>query len=40
LVAAILGAIVLSERLGPTGIAGGVLLGIAVLILRPQRDEQ
>ncbi len=40
LVAAILGAIVLAERLGPTGIAGGALLGIAVLILRPQRDER
>ncbi|SEJ21090.1 drug/metabolite transporter, DME family [Demequina mangrovi] len=39
LVAAILAAIVFSERLGWTGIAGGLALGAAIVLLRPQRDE-
>ncbi|WP_062291571.1 DMT family transporter [Demequina phytophila] len=39
LVAAVLGAIVLHESLGWGGIAGGVLLAVAVVLLRPQRDE-
>lgn len=39
LVAAVLGAIVFAERLGWWGVAGGVALGAAVLLLRPQRDE-
>ncbi|PKQ25478.1 MAG: EamA family transporter [Actinobacteria bacterium HGW-Actinobacteria-4] len=38
LIAAVLGAIVLSERLGPLGIVGGIVLGAAVVMLRPQRD--
>ncbi len=39
LIAAVLGALVLSESLGAWGIAGGVLLAFAVVILRPERDE-
>ncbi|WP_156171846.1 DMT family transporter [Demequina rhizosphaerae] len=39
LVAAILGALVLGERLGWGGIVGGAVLGSAVVLLRPQRDE-
>lgn len=38
-IAAVLGAIVLGERLGPSGIVGGAALGAAVALLRPQRDE-
>jgi DME family drug/metabolite transporter len=38
LIAAVLGAIVFAERLGPWGIVGGVVLGAAVVLLRPQRD--
>lgn len=38
-IAAVLGAIVLGERLGPSGIVGGAALGAAVVLLRPQRDE-
>jgi DME family drug/metabolite transporter len=38
-IAAVLGAIVLGERLGPLGIVGGAVLGAAVVLLRPQRDE-
>jgi len=39
LVAAVLGALVLSERLGPWALAGGAALAAAVVLLRPQRDE-
>lgn len=39
LVATVVAAIVLAERLGPWGIAGGAVLGAAVILLRPQRDE-
>ncbi|WP_156160918.1 DMT family transporter [Demequina maris] len=39
LVAAILGAIVLGERLGWGGVVGGAVLASAVVLLRPQRDE-
>ncbi len=39
LVAALLAAIVLAERIGWAGIAGGAVLGAAVVLLRPQRDE-
>ncbi len=38
-IASVLGAIVLGERLGPTGIVGGAVLGATVVLLRPQRDE-
>ena len=38
-IAAVLGAIVLGERLGPAGIAGGAVLGATVVLLRPQRDK-
>jgi DME family drug/metabolite transporter len=38
-IAAVLGAIILGERLGPSGIVGGAVLGAAVVLLRPQRDE-
>ncbi len=40
LVAACLGWLILSERLGWGGIAGGVMLGIAVILVRPRRDAQ
>ena len=39
LLGAVLGAIVFGERLGPLGVVGGALMGTAVLLLRPQRDE-
>lgn len=39
LVAALLGALVLGERLGPRAMVGGAALGAAVVLLRPQRDE-
>ncbi|MDN4474895.1 EamA family transporter [Demequina sp. SYSU T00192] len=39
LVAAVLGALVLAERLGWSGVAGGAVLASAVVLLRPQRDE-
>ena len=39
LLGAILGAIVFGERLGVLGVIGGALMGSAVLVLRPQRDE-
>lgn len=39
LLGAILGAIVFGERLGVAGIIGGALMGAAVMMLRPQRDE-
>ncbi len=39
LVAALLGALVLAERLGPTAVVGGGMLVGAVILLRPQRDE-
>jgi len=39
LIAALLGALVLGERLGVVGMVGGALLGTAVVLLRPQRDE-
>lgn len=39
LVAAVLGAIVFAERLGWWGVAGGLALAAAVVLLRPQRDE-
>lgn len=39
LVATILGAVVLGEALGPAVIIGGLVLGSAVVLLRPQRDE-
>ncbi|MDN4482641.1 DMT family transporter [Demequina lignilytica] len=39
LVAAIAAALIFAERLGPLGIVGGLLLGAAVVLLRPQRDE-
>lgn len=38
LAAAVLGAVVLGERLGPWGVAGAVALAVAVVLLRPQRD--
>ncbi|WP_084038271.1 DMT family transporter [Demequina sp. NBRC 110053] len=40
LVAAILGAVVLGERLGWWGVVGGAALASAVVALRPQRDAQ
>lgn len=39
LLGAILGAIVFGERLGVAGVLGGALMGAAVVLLRPQRDE-
>lgn len=39
LVAALLAALVFAERLGWTGLVGGAVLGAAVVLLRPQRDE-
>lgn len=39
LVAAVAAALIFGERLGPLGIVGGVVLGAAVVLLRPQRDE-
>jgi len=39
LLGAILGAIVFAERLGWLGVVGGALMGCAVVLLRPQRDE-
>ena len=39
LVATILGVIVLDETLGAAAIVGGLILGSAVVLLRPQRDE-
>jgi len=39
LIGAVLGAIVFGERLGAAGIVGGALMGAAVVLLRPQRDE-
>ncbi|MGC4173834.1 DMT family transporter [Demequina sp.] len=39
LLGAILGAIVFGERLGVLGVIGGALMGTAILLLRPQRDE-
>jgi len=39
LLGAVLGAVVLGESLGPLGVIGGALMGAAVLLLRPQRDE-
>jgi DME family drug/metabolite transporter len=39
LLGAVLGAIVFGERLGVLGVIGGALMGTAVLLLRPQRDE-
>lgn len=39
LLGAILGAVVFGESLGPLGVVGGALMGAAVLLLRPQRDE-
>lgn len=39
LIAAVLGAIILSESLGPLGVVGGLVLASAVVLLRPQRDE-
>lgn len=39
LLGAILGAVVFGEKLGVLGIVGGALMGTAVLLLRPQRDE-
>ena len=39
LLGAILGAIVFGERLGVAGVIGGALMGGAVVLLRPQRDE-
>jgi len=39
LIGAILGAIVFGERLGIAGVVGGAILGAAVLLLRPERDE-
>ena len=39
LLGAVLGAIVFGERLGVLGVIGGALMGAAVLLLRPQRDE-
>lgn len=39
LVAAVVAALVLAERLGWRGVAGGAVLATAVVLLRPQRDE-
>ncbi len=39
LVAAVLGVLILSETLGWAAIVGGIVLGGAVVLLRPQRDE-
>jgi len=39
LIATLLDAIIFGERLGPAGAVGGILLGTAVVLLRPQRDE-
>ncbi|WP_084077119.1 DMT family transporter [Demequina sp. NBRC 110057] len=39
LVAAVLGALVLGERIGPWGAVGGAALAGAVVLLRPQRDR-
>ncbi|MFN3866556.1 MAG: DMT family transporter, partial [Demequina sp.] len=39
LVAAVLGALIFAERIGPWGILGGAALASAVVLLRPQRDE-
>ena len=36
---AVLGAVVFGERLGILGVIGGALMGAAVVLLRPQRDE-
>ena len=38
-IAAVLGAIVFGERLGPAGIFGGAVLGATIVLLRPERDE-
>jgi len=38
-IAAVLGAIVFGERLGPVGIVGGAVLGATIVLLRPERDE-
>lgn len=38
-IAAVLGAIVFGERLGPAGIVGGAVLGATIVLLRPERDE-
>lgn len=38
-IAAVLGAVVLGERLGPAGILGGAVLGATVVLLRPEREE-
>ena len=40
LVAAVLGALILGERLGPVGVLGGAVLAGAIVLLRPQRDAQ
>ncbi|WP_084129349.1 DMT family transporter [Demequina sp. NBRC 110055] len=40
LVAALLGALVLGERLGWWGMVGGGALAVAIVLLRPQRDAQ
>lgn len=39
LVAAVLGALIFTERIGPWGLVGGAALASAVVLLRPQRDE-
>ncbi|WP_084631171.1 DMT family transporter [Demequina aestuarii] len=39
LVAAVLGALIFVERIGPWGLLGGAALASAVVLLRPQRDE-
>ncbi len=39
LVAAVLASIVFGERLGWSGIVGGIALAAAIVLLRPQRDE-
>ncbi|MDN4481028.1 DMT family transporter [Demequina muriae] len=39
LVAAVLGALIFVERIGPGGLLGGAALASAVVLLRPQRDE-
>ncbi|WP_084100908.1 DMT family transporter [Demequina sp. NBRC 110051] len=40
LVAAVLGALILGERLGPVGVLGGAVLAGSIVLLRPQRDAQ